>query len=500
MASPFDMIGSALDRVSEFLGITSPSSVSPTDVEGLDVGVGARNVGAGLASDALMYDAGARLIPEYLSSFLEGGEYLPRADTISHELIRACERSSASDVYGINFLRLARDHAVGKQGIVVELRDSRTQERLPILESRWMSDRDALSMSGLAWWDLERLLVSSLVNGGAILCEFLKADSGLGLQLHSTLELPDGVSDGVAEHSYGVKRNAWGRPTSYRLLTGSEFSDGGFTGSGREVGSYRDVPSSRMLHVFERKAVHQYRGLPLLGPALFWLKVLADYEEAFMVGCQIASYNPGFFTFPEGLAGHIYNNPQFENESYGSGSGSDDDTNTERTRAVLESIRRRVSTMNPRQRSLVPEGVEWHPIAGGNYNGGWYGEIHNQLVGAVAASLGVSYHTLAGDVSRANMASLTLAYSEDKVFYDNFQVLLGAFVKGVLYRWLGLNYGRDASSVSIDLRYNQQEPLNAVRTAQANAIMKDHGVMSRADWIRERGDDPDRVSKELEDE
>ena len=114
--------------------------------------------------------------------------------------------------------------------------------------------------------------------------------------------------------------------------------------------------------------------------------------------------------------------------------------------------------------------------------------------------MGVSFHTLAGDVSRANMASLTLAYSEDKVFYDGLQLFLGAFTRQVVHRWLAVSRGISPGEVTLNLRYNQMEPLNAIRSAQANSMMLKDKVKSKSQVIREAGSDPERVMKEIRDE
>ena len=489
MADVWGAIDGVLDRLNIGFGRRSSE-----DSEVAELSVAARSMGVGLANDALVFDAVSDgMSGDGMASMLPNAPPVPAADRISESLLIACENSVVSDTYAINFQRLAKDHALGRQGVVLEFLDPSDGSRITDLERHWLNERDGLSLAGMDWWELERLAISSLVTGGCILIESRLSGGNYGVQLHSALDLHDDRSRD--EHPFGVRLDGWGKPISYRLWSGPS-SRREILGNGSiRTSPTRDVAARNMIHIFDRRAPHQYRGLPLLAPALFWLRTLADYEEAFMVGCQIAGYNPGFFTMSRDLMRNAYQ------PRHGAVDTPESDVaDNKRAETVLRSIRQRVMSMSPRQRPVVPEGLSWVPITGENFNGSWYDSIKSQLIGTIAASMGVSFHTLAGDVSRANMASLTLAYSEDKVFYDGLQLFLGAFTRQVVHRWLAVSRGISPGEVTLNLRYNQMEPLNAIRSAQANSRMLEDGVKSKSEVIRERGADPERVMKEIRDD
>jgi len=144
------------------------------------------------------------------------------------------------------------------------------------------------------------------------------------------------------------------------------------------------VPSVNVLHLFQPQRPGQIRGVPQLAPALATLYELDKYDDAELARKQIAAMLVGFVTSP---------NPQSDPFNAGS-------VNTPRDKDNVPMVALEPGTM---QKMLPGEDVKFSSPA---ESGSSYEPFTNGQFRKVAATAGVTFEAMTGDLSRVNFSSI----------------------------------------------------------------------------------------------
>lgn len=141
--------------------------------------------------------------------------------------------------------------------------------------------------------EAERLLLRSALRDGEVFTQLVRGNVP-GLQ-HSTsvpfsLEMleadyvPFSLNSTAGQQiRQGIIINDWGRPTGYRVYKNHPGSLSGFNTE------FKTISADNMLHLAQRKRLHQLRGISLIHGVITRLSDIKDYEESERVAARIAA-------------------------------------------------------------------------------------------------------------------------------------------------------------------------------------------------------------------
>ncbi|WP_320728288.1 phage portal protein [Enterobacter ludwigii] len=199
----------------------------------------------------------------------------------------------------IGMLDKLEERVIGAQGIQVEPQPLRLdgtlhEEMAAKISALWSAWSVRPEVTGtFTRPEAERLALRSALRDGEIFTHLVRGPvTGLN---HSTsvpfsLELleadfvPMNLNSTTGQQiRQGIILNAWGRPTGYRVY---KYHPANMTRFSAEL---KTVPADSMLHLAQRKRLHQIRGVSLLHGVIKRLGDLKDYEESERVAARIAA-------------------------------------------------------------------------------------------------------------------------------------------------------------------------------------------------------------------
>lgn len=418
----------------------------------------------------------------------------------SLNILRARSRTCArNDVYAKRFLQLIDQNVIGHTGIkiipqVVNDTDGKADEEanksIMAAWKRW-SKKDNCDATGRnAYKALQSLMLRNMaIDGEAIARIIISNDAspyGMSLQMIDPMFLDKEMNQQLTDGNrivMGVEVNKYARPLAYWFIDGSQTNVNGNAYT-RAKGTIR-VPAAEIIHLFVSEFSGQIRGIPWFSTALIQMHQLEGYQDAAVMASRIGASKMGFF-IPNG-------GESYEGEEDGTGG------------VTME--------VSPGTFEELPAGYTYQPVDW-TYPHDQYPEFVKATLRGVAAGLGVSYHTLASDLSSVNFSAGRLGAQEDREFYKTLQEFINdQFNEPVFAVWLpySLLTGKIVSKRGRPLpftllnqlsevvwrgrRWAHLEPLKEIQAAkEAHAL----GVKSKSQIIRDQGDEPDEVFAEIE--
>ena len=321
--------------------------------------------------------------------------------------------------YAKNAVRQVRINVIGK-GVALkpkfkQLRGDKLNEAANAQASklwrRWTRATNCHTAGELSFQDIERLVMSSLVESGEVIVrQIYQAFGGsrvpLGLEVIESDQLIDdynGVADNGEEIRMGVQVDRWRRPTFYYFYP-KHPGDYQFQGTSAE--KFIKVPASEIIHLYVTDRPGQTRGIPWMHTAMQRMRHMGGFEEAEVVKARGQASMMGFIKSPDG-----------ETQDDGVQNGQ------------------RVSAFEPGKIEALGPGEDFVPFAPTS-PGGSYDPFVRSMLRGVAAGIGQSYAPLSGDYSQTNYSSSRLALMTDR---DHWQViqqwLIGKFHQRVFESW-----------------------------------------------------------------
>ncbi|MFB9136724.1 phage portal protein [Vibrio olivae] len=432
-----------------------------------------------------MYDSGS---PDRLTFSWDSNSYT--ADQVSYaqlELLRARSRHQArNNDYVIRLIQILKDNIVGAQGFKL---------RSKVIDFNGKPDRPARQAIERAWMrfvedsnlvEIEQLLIDGLATDGEALCYLRVERNGnivptlidpVRLDINFNEELDNGNVVRM-----GIEYDSHVNPVAYHINDDYQ-SHHPSVGASQESQKRTRIPALQMLHLFRKNFIGQKRGTPWIAPSLGRLFQLGEAEKAALTAFRIGAAKMGFFRSDE------------DEEYTGDGESGDMMLNAEA--GTFENIG-----------SLKFEAFD------PTYPSGDYAPFVERILKGVSSGLGVDYHSLGNDLSGVNYSSARVGMLETREYFKTIQGwIIHSFLKPLFKLWLdtsllyqritigqrplsrGLDYYLPAQFVG--RRWDWVDPKNE---AMAKKTQYDMRTVSLSQIIRERGDEPEDVFREIAEE
>ena len=407
------------------------------------------------------------------------------------ESLRARARDQyANNDYVKRFAGLVRNNVVGGSGIKYQckvLDNSGKPDELVrnAIEQRWR-DFCETEQHGLDFIELQGLAINTLIYDGEVfLIEHSAGDFNYGLEMldahHCDVKLNKELQAGRYVR-FGIEYDRNHRPTAYYFKLPSSQSP--IHHDWRD--KYTRIPAERVRHLFVKEWAGQKRGLPWIATGLQRLKMLSAYEDAALVAARVGASKMGFFS----------NNSDKQYE----GDGVDGDGFTQIT--VEPGTFENIGDMQ--FQAFDPD-----------YPKGEFAAFTDAILRGLSAGLNVDHHSISNNMSGVNYSSARIAMLETRETWKALQDwFIRKLVKLVFYEWLerqilfqkisipsrqgprplnrGFDYYKPATFTG--RRWDWVDPQKEI-TAKQNALAS--RMCSLSSIIRERGDDPDEVLREI---
>jgi lambda family phage portal protein len=419
--------------------------------------------------------------------------------------------------YVRRYRQLLVSNILGPLGLRLQMRMSLRDGRpnTPVndrVESGWRAwgVRGSCDASGaLEWSDVERLCLECLARDGEFLLRKLpRGPHGFQLQLIDPVLLDVGfnrVLDGNRRIVMGVEIDEYGAPLAYHIRNGARTAF-------ETTGSYDHVrvPAAEIIHRFVAEEPGQVRGMPWTATAAQRLWLIRDFEKAAMVASSNAAKRIGFFVSPNGeappgIADTIVSSVLEQAKAAGKVLSAEEV-------AKLKAVAEKYATTAPGTYDTLPDGYDFRPFES-DYPHVGHGEYVKATLRGAASGLGVSYVSLGNDLESVNYSSARVGILEEREFYKWAQAWLTCALHGdVFAAWLEkallkvddlrtLDAARLAQYVAAaswqPRRWAGIDPVKEAAAAETNLKLK---LTSRRRLILERGEDPDEVFAEIEQE
>jgi lambda family phage portal protein len=409
---------------------------------------------------------------------------LPALRARARELVR-------NNAYAKRFLQLLRANVVGPHGIRLQTR-IRSAEGRPFdsvnvaIEDAWAAwgKVGVCTVDGkYSWRDAQGLIATTLGQDGEFLIRLVRGfpnDFGFALQfidadlLDVAYNRPAG--DGVNEIRMGIEIDAWGRPVQFWLWKRHPSE------SGRDQ-ERKPVAAADIIHGFVPLRVSQTRGVPWFHPVLVDHKMLGGYQEAELVASRSAAAKPVYYTVDPEKAGQ--------------------------TTSLDETVDTVPEEVSPGLAHELPPGYDvkafdpTHPNAA-------YKDFVSGILRSISAGLGVSYHSLANDLSGVNYSSARVGELADRDEWRSLQQWMVEHVHERIYtEWLKMALlAGELPGLSLDHRnylrvawrprgWAWVDPRNELDASEKELEL---GLNSRTRQAAEQGRDFEEILEDLKEE
>lgn len=348
-----------------------------------------------------------------------------------------------------------------------------------IEEPKWCHTAGKLSL-----WEIERLIVKSLVESGEVFVRKVKqsfSDSPVPFAIE--IIEADQLCDTHAYNSYGgnqvkmgVELNEWQRPVAYHFYPYHP-GDSGFFRASYNTRLLR-LGAEEIIHLFISDRPNQTRGVPWVHATIGKLRQLNGYEEAEVVAARIQAAIAAFVQSPD---------PETL--------GTTNPENGERLRDLEPGV---IEYLAPGETlaSFIPT----------RPNQGFDNFVRAMLRGA-AVSMGVSYEGFTGDFSNTSYSSSRTALLSERDCYKIMQVwLIQNFHRPIFKEWqqLAVLSGRLPINDFFQDRNRYCKPkftargwdwVDPLKETNANKISVEAGFKTLTDIAAESGKDFEDIVK-----
>lgn len=426
--------------------------------------------------------------PDRLTLSWDSNSYTPDQITYSQlEILRSRSRQQArNNDFVVRLIQILQDNIVGAAGFKLrsKINDYNENPDKPArnaVESEWLA---FIEQSDFV--EIQQLIISSMVTDGEAFL-FIRVDNKG--QLHPTLIDPVRIDinfnqkrDNGNVIRMGIEYDQYLKPVAYHVNDDYRDQHPSVGLSSGEVKRTR-ISATQMLHIFRKQFVGQKRGTPWAAPSLGRLFQLGRYEEAALTAARIGAAKMGFFRSED------------DEEYTGDGESGDMQLNAEA--GTFENI-----------------GSMHFEAFDPSYPSGEFKEFMTKTLQSIASGLGVDYHTLGNDLSGVNYSSARVGMLETREYFKTLQGwLIHSLMKPTYQIWLStsihfgritikqkpLNRGLDyyLPSQWVGRRWDWVDPQ---KEAAGKQIQYEMRTISLSQIIRERGDEPEEVFKEIAEE
>lgn len=431
--------------------------------------------------------------------------------------LRARSRNLArNNEWAVRYLTQLDDNVLGPAGIQLQmrmtLRDGNPDTTAnDAIESAWsrFGQRGSCEVSGrLSWRELESVALQTLARDGELLVRLRTGVGPFGFQLQllnpALLDVSHNGTYQGRRIRMGVEITDEGRAVGFWLRAGKS---GDAPSPYVTTARHTRIPASEIIHCFDIQELDQLRGVPWLtvGARRLWL--LQDFEQSAAVASSNSAKREGFFVSPNGDAP-----PGFADTVVSSVLDAARQQGRVLTPDEIERITsaaEKYSTTMPGQFDTLPQGYDFKPFdsAWPNMDSGAYVK---QQVRGWAAARGMSYVTVGNDLEAVNYSSARVGIIDEREHYKALQGRLISWLHAeVITRLLpfivlnepGLQPSRlPAYQAAVTWQPRRWQGIDPVKEAAAHEINLKLGLTSRRRIQLERGEDPDAIAAEIQQE
>lgn len=199
----------------------------------------------------------------------------------------------------------------------------------------------------------------------------------------------------------GVELSKYGRPVAY-WFTDPADTRGPQYPRGRKV----RIPAEEIIHLFDPERANQTRGVPWVAPVMYLISMLGHYWEAEVAAARHESERPGFIKDPNGIL------------------DADEDRESQGVPAMSpDAAAARMPSGTGINYMGIPAGLEIdipdvkHPTTA-------FAEFSKAMLKGISAGLGISYHSLASDLTEVSFSSIRSGTLEEREYYREIQTLV----------------------------------------------------------------------------
>ncbi len=333
----------------------------------------------------------------------------------------------------------------------------------------------------LTFTGIQRLVMDTVVESGEalILKEAANASDGLPVPLRIRVVEPDyidtrktGNTESGGKIINGIELDGRGRRVAYWIY----YEHPGALVSGTHATlSSRRIPDADVIHVFQVDRAGQMRGVPWLSSAIAKLNDFDDYDDARLMQAKIAACFGAFVTDIDGAGSAI-----------GEQSGDDEEE-------LLETLEPgHIEYLQPGKSITFPT----------TPNVSDHGAFSETQLRRIAASLGVTYEDLTGDYSRVNFSSARMARLAhwNNINEWRWNMLIPQLCDGV-WSWfaeLAAPLQGWKSTPTAEWSPPPMPMLSPEKEGLAYTRLIRSGVITYAQAVRERGEDPEGHIAEIQ--
>ena len=406
-----------------------------------------------------------------------------------------------NDSLASGFLALMQRNVIGN-GMAVRCESDK-------LKGAWQAWGMDCQRNGDGWWELEyRALQSLVVDGEAIVLSMPHAEKGLEVRL---------VDAACLDRDCNMKRRN-GAVVSMGIEYEDEapvaywFRDLDFSVS-QTQGGYRRGKRTRI----DARNVHfcawtvqatQRRGMPMLAPVLTRSQQLRRYEENEALASAIANKHLAVYTTEAGeFAG------DGDEHDYAVNQQSEPDAPEGDGEETLADKRRRLRKELLGNDFLGEDdgGFEVEDLAPGqdlktlsfDHPKTAYRQFVETHVRAIAAGLGVAYHSISGNLSGVNFSSGRMGEMEARRTYAFVRKLLIRRIFMPIFRawqaqaFLAKELSQSEAGMIVEFVGERWQHIQPKEQAASDHQRLQDNLISHSEIIRERGSDPDEVFAEI---
>lgn len=434
-----------------------------------------------------------RTLSGWNGSYLTANEETQSALTILRARSRDLELNNN---YMLKFLAAVVTNIVGSKGFTLQVKIKNDDGTLDTLANslieegfhEWESVCDVSNRN--TFKDLTRLIIRTVARDGECLLLKIRDTSinkfGYSLQFididRLALNLNKRLDNGNII-SMGIETDQYQRVVAYWINT--DFT----RPSNQSYTQFQRFESKNVFHIYRPNRAEQFRGVPWCHSVLATLEMIGGYQEASVIKRRTAAGTMGFYKTKTGDVSEV-----------GFDAVDTDDKDDEEKGEYL-------TYADPGKFSILPEGVEFQafdPQSNDDYD-----VFIKSLLRAIAAALGVSYHTLANDLENVNFSSIRAGVLEERDLWMTTQDwFISQFLMPVYKDWLqealtngALAYpsGKSLPIEKIkkfsDIRWTGRRWswVNPLQEIQAAKLRLDTMTATRSDILQEQGLDFEEI-------
>jgi len=409
--------------------------------------------------------------------------------------LRARSRAMVrANPYGKRFVSVIKSNVVGPSGVIIQAQTMRGREpdilANDAIEKAWRDwgNRHCDVNGRYTWADMQNMAIACAAQDGEFLFEKIYSKGGYGLKLRCIdPELLDAEKNTRTKRGgeirLGVEYDKQGRVIRYHFRKpkrGLPYT------AGYQGGETYTIPAPAIIHGFIGEWPDQSRGIPWMHSSLERSKHLEKYDEAAIVKARSTAATMAVLKSPTGEA------PYTGSED---GVGEYDDATLDQYEAgTIKDIG---------DRDIVQ--------LDSDYPHEMYADFVKSHLRGIAAGLGISYHSLSNDLEGVNYSSIRAGVMEDREIFKGLQNwFIRTLVAPVFDDWLVAAYSREAIKIGSrplsrnvdDYRNPHFQPrrwawVDPQKDGLANQMALDNRLKSYSQLMREQGDDPDSVWREM---